>query len=382
MIGLRLPALAGLEAALACFDVAGVAIGLFAALRLLRRGRGGAKADRLLALLVLLFTANVAHGAIDPHARLEVSLLLEPLQFLLPLGVAWHLRALRGKRILEPPDILYFILALAFVFASYAPGLLAPRLPSGVPIFSLVMWLAISVSSIFLLIPIARDLHRYRTELEGRFSNLEGLDPGWLRGLLILTGGLFAVYVLVAVILIHAPIGFGFRPLLAALMSSLTLYLSWKGLDSRSPSAIAPGFGHASEAAMAELEAPGEEENAGHAARARELIAAIERERLFLEPELRLDDLARAAGTSRHKASEAINKGLGASFFDLVNGYRVEEFKRLCVDEARRSDKIMTLALESGFNSKPSFNLVFKKMTGMTPSQYRSSAEIESRPIA
>jgi AraC-like DNA-binding protein len=60
----------------------------------------------------------------------------------------------------------------------------------------------------------------------------------------------------------------------------------------------------------------------------------------------------------------------------------VGEFQRLCTDTQWRGEKIMTLALEAGFNSKPAFNLVFKRTTGRTPSQYRRSLEIESHPVA
>ena len=105
----------------------------------------------------------------------------------------------------------------------------------------------------------------------------------------------------------------------------------------------------------------------------------IETHRLYLEPELSLDDLARAVGLSRHQVSTVLNRGLNVSFFDLINTYRVEEFQRLCHDSRYIGEKILTIALEAGFNSKPTFNLIFKRMTGQTPSQFRKSIRIESR---
>jgi AraC-like DNA-binding protein len=370
---MALPNMQDLGAALLAFDVAGSAIGIFAALRLQGRTGAGAKADRLLGFLILISSANVLHGAFGFHPSADASLILEPLQFLLPLGIAWYMRTLRGQRAFAPLDSINLALPALFIAASYAPGVLAAKLPSGIPAFSLAMWLTMDASSALLMVPVARDVHRYRAELKREYSSLKGIDPGWLQLMLILTGALFLLYALLAVLMMHAPQGLAARPTLAALTSAFTIALAWSSL----------GRKRLPERASADAKiAGGNEPEEGLRAKAKSLIEAIVGERLFLRPELCLDDLAMAAGMSRHQASEALNRGLGATFFDFVNGYRIEEFKRLCAESGRGGDKIMTLALDSGFNSKPSFNLVFKKATGMTPSQYRSSRRIESNPIA
>ena len=61
------------------------------------------------------------------------------------------------------------------------------------------------------------------------------------------------------------------------------------------------------------------------------------------------------------------------NFFDYVNNYRVEEFKKLVNDPAKKDDKLIFLAYDAGFNSKSTFNTAFKKFTGQTPSDYRNS---------
>ena len=66
-----------------------------------------------------------------------------------------------------------------------------------------------------------------------------------------------------------------------------------------------------------------------------------------------------------------INQSFGRNFYDFVNGYRVREVLRLMEDGSRADDKMLTLAFDAGFNSKPTFNAVFKKITGRTPSDYR-----------
>jgi AraC-like DNA-binding protein len=371
-----------LGAVFLAFDVAGAAIGLFAALRLQGRGGSGAKADRLLGMLIIICSANVLHGALGFHPKADASLILEPLQFLLPLGIAWYMRTLRGHRAFVPLDTINLALPALFIAASYVPGVLDPRLPSGIPVFSLAMWLTMDASSAILMIPVARDAHRYRAELKREYSSLRGIDPGWIQAMLILTGALFLLYALLSVLMIHAPPGLAPRPALAALTSAFTIVLAWSSLGRRrlpERGAVPAAIPAAGTAPTADRREASEESLRAKAAL---LVATIERGKLFLQSELCLDDLALAAGMSRHQASEALNRGLGESFFDLVNAYRVEEFKRLCADRGRNGDKIMTLALDSGFNSKPSFNLVFKKATGMTPSQYRSSLGIGSKPIA
>jgi AraC-like DNA-binding protein len=62
---------------------------------------------------------------------------------------------------------------------------------------------------------------------------------------------------------------------------------------------------------------------------------------------------------------------LNKTFYDLVNGYRVEEAKRLLLDPKSKNNKILAIAFDSGFNSKTTFNTVFKKFTGFTPSDFK-----------
>ena len=76
--------------------------------------------------------------------------------------------------------------------------------------------------------------------------------------------------------------------------------------------------------------------------------------------------------------SLAINEGLKKNFYDLVNGYRVEEAKRLLVDPNSNNYTVLSIGFEAGFNSKTTFNTVFKKFTGLTPTAYR---EMQGQPI-
>jgi len=69
--------------------------------------------------------------------------------------------------------------------------------------------------------------------------------------------------------------------------------------------------------------------------------------------------------------SQVINENLNRNFFDFVNRYRVEEAKKLLINLDKSRNSILDVAFDSGFNSKSSFNMIFKKYTAMTPSQFR-----------
>lgn len=97
-------------------------------------------------------------------------------------------------------------------------------------------------------------------------------------------------------------------------------------------------------------------------------IMAVEKP--YLQSDFSLPDLAKVCGISVHQLSQVINDGFGKGFFEWVAGYRVEEAKQLLTD--RPNIKVEEIAEQVGYNSKSSFNTVFKKNTGYTPSEYRA----------
>jgi len=101
------------------------------------------------------------------------------------------------------------------------------------------------------------------------------------------------------------------------------------------------------------------------------IILLMEQEKIFQEPELTLHQVAGKLQTPTYQVSQALNEGMKKSFYDLVNGYRVEESKRLLLDSKNSNYTILSVGFEAGFNSKTTFNTVFKKFTGLTPTEYR-----------
>ncbi len=107
--------------------------------------------------------------------------------------------------------------------------------------------------------------------------------------------------------------------------------------------------------------------------RVEELITFMNKEKLFLDPELNVGDLANKLGMHSHQLSKMLNSQLNKNFFEFINDFRVEEFKKLATDPKNKHISILGLAMDAGFNSKATFNRIFKSTTGLTPSDFRES---------
>lgn len=101
------------------------------------------------------------------------------------------------------------------------------------------------------------------------------------------------------------------------------------------------------------------------------LRTALEGDGLYRDSDLTLDMLARRVGVSPNVASHALNTGLGASFSDVVNQLRLAYVMEALDRQDPRPSSVLALAFAAGFNSKSTFNRVFRAHTGMSPSEYR-----------
>ena len=98
----------------------------------------------------------------------------------------------------------------------------------------------------------------------------------------------------------------------------------------------------------------------------------LETEKVYLNEDLKMSDMAEALDIPAHQLSSAINNNLELNFFDLINKYRVNEAKQLLTNPDHADLKILAIAFESGFSNKATFNRAFKKFTGQPPSHFRS----------
>lgn len=98
----------------------------------------------------------------------------------------------------------------------------------------------------------------------------------------------------------------------------------------------------------------------------------MKNERPFLSSTFSLPILAKKLAVSQHHLSQILNESLGQSFFDFTAQHRIEEAKLLLKNQTNAHLKIEEVAEMVGYNSKSAFNTAFKKITGMTPSEYKS----------
>lgn len=100
------------------------------------------------------------------------------------------------------------------------------------------------------------------------------------------------------------------------------------------------------------------------------LESLMEREKLFREEDVTMNLVAGKLGLTNHQFSELLNSRLGMGFAAYINSKRIEEAKRLLL--TGEEENILNIAFNVGFGSKTSFNVEFKKSTGLTPKQFKN----------
>ncbi len=105
------------------------------------------------------------------------------------------------------------------------------------------------------------------------------------------------------------------------------------------------------------------------------LLILMKRDKPYLEPELTLEQLASRLSLKPRTLSQAINDILRQNFFDFVNHYRIDEAKNLLTNPKDKKITVLEILYQVGFNSKSSFNTLFKKYTGLTPTEFRKEQE-------
>jgi AraC-like DNA-binding protein len=108
------------------------------------------------------------------------------------------------------------------------------------------------------------------------------------------------------------------------------------------------------------------------------LLHYMETNKPYLKSDLKISELADSLSVPYYQLSQLINNEFSVNFYDFINKYRLEEAKKLLIEDTRNY-KILSIAFEVGFNSKATFNRVFKNATGLTPSAFREKFST-SRP--
>lgn len=105
------------------------------------------------------------------------------------------------------------------------------------------------------------------------------------------------------------------------------------------------------------------------------LITIMKTQKPYLNPDLRLKDLAAQLDMTTSHFSEVLHYGFEENFYNFINFYRVMEAQELLKKSSYADEKIIAVAFDSGFKSKTTFNRVFKNVTGVTPSDYRKTQQ-------
>ena len=104
-----------------------------------------------------------------------------------------------------------------------------------------------------------------------------------------------------------------------------------------------------------------------------DLINSMVNDKMYLNPKLSIHDLSKRNNIPRQYISEVLNEYMNTSFQDFVNEYRVEEFINRLKNNQDNQFTLLAIALDVGFNSKSSFNAIFKKFKGLTPTEYNKT---------
>jgi AraC-like DNA-binding protein len=100
------------------------------------------------------------------------------------------------------------------------------------------------------------------------------------------------------------------------------------------------------------------------------ILKLMQDEKLYLQPELNLSDIANRLKTNISVLSGVVNNAFGKNFNDFVNEYRVKEFQERIQLPENKNITLLGIAFDCGFNSKATFNRSFKKFTGKAPKEF------------
>ena len=152
--------------------------------------------------------------------------------------------------------------------------------------------------------------------------------------------------------------------ILSILMAVVILMTSYWVLDIKQLIPIANSFGKYQTSPLSSQRADEIE---------RELLTAMEEKELYLNPRLKISDMADVLQVPSHHLSQVLNDRMNTSFYQLVNSYRVERSKQLLQTDRIQQVSIQGIGYECGFSNKTSFYRAFKKFTGMTPAEYAAT---------
>mgnify|MGYP006419467397 CR=1 FL=1 len=362
--------------------IIGIAFTLFFAVLLFNKPQQGL-ADRILCGLLLLILAHlldyylehIGLVAVYPHLKG----LADGFAFMYGPFLYCYIRCLvEPTRGLRRNDLVH-LLPIAGYTLIYLPFFLTDaahkieRYEQGITSVPYVLEIAIGIKILsmpFYLILIFSRLRQHGVATEQYYANTESVDLQWLRNLALGMGAFWLF--MVSTLLADALWGFSMPgradELIFAALVAAVIALGYFGFRQGSMF----GGTAAAEEPSPRYERSGLREEEAAACIER-LQSLMENDKPYLSCDLTIEDVSRSLGIPRHHLTQVLNEHLGRNFYLFVNEYRVAEARRRIADPATGHLTLLAIGLESGFNSKSSFNAAFKRLTSMTPSQFRRS---------
>jgi AraC-like DNA-binding protein len=364
---------------------AGIIQGIFLAIILIGIRKGNRKANRLLALLLLTFSINICHtvlfSEIIPSVSAHALKINEPFQFVLgPLMYFYVCQLTLVNFRLKPEKLLHFIpfilncLLLLPLGIFSKSGTLVQFLDKNSDILSIIMWGLLLLQLTIYIVLSHSKIREHQKNIRQNYSETGDINLRWLKYLIMIVLIIHIVYYLLLVIMLHTPDSSSLFPHFQKAISiilSLAIYcIGYRGLSQPKIFNYEPVEMQSPETNNAKYERSGLDTREAEELSKR-LVAFMSDEKPYLNSELTLPDLSATLDIPRNKLSQVLNEKLGMSFYDFVNSYRIRQAKEFLSDPGCENDKIITIAFDSGFNSKAAFNNIFKKSVGITPSEYK-----------
>ncbi len=351
-------------------------------------------ANRFMSMMMLVVGIAVIHmlvqdnGFYDRHQGLlyivlGILFVVEPLHFLYTKYLLSRAERFDVRDVVHfLPAVVVEVLVVLFVFL-YPKTVSVPAthnaalVPAWLRIYN---WLIVAFGIAYALTTLGV-LRRYQKTAKNIVSSLEEVRLNWLMYLSVAGIAVWIIFLTENTLL-----AFGINLsnfVLTSVCGGIYVYaIGYYGLL-KSEVFAAPGVGTTMqeifEAAVGESAPAGKYTRSGLDQQTITLLAGklahlMDEKKPYTDSSLTLTKLAAMLSISPHNLSEVINTQFGKNFYDFVNGYRIEQVKCDLSDPAKSNLKILSIAFDAGFNSKASFNSIFKASAGTTPSEYRRQA--------
>jgi len=309
-----------------------------------------------------------------------------PLPFLYgPFLYLYVLYSIKSKNQLQKLDYLHFAPALIsylymipfyFFYSAEEKVKVDKGVINDFSVFSYIILIGFIISGIGYSVLSYRKLVKREKLVEENFSNSNRINLSWLRFAIL---GIISVFITVALVsvfreLLSFQFPFNADILFYSIIVSFVVYIGYSGIrqqDLFKNTAIKE-----EELVKTESEYKKSSLKLDVATKKHdELLELMKEEKPFLNPKLTLTELAQSLSISNNHLSQIINQYQEVNFHDFVNKYRVEEFIQNA--QSNKSFSLLGHAFDSGFNSKSTFNSVFKKFKSVTPSQYITNLKVQ-----